>query len=93
MEQKNEKEYEGLDQFEKKVLHDIGYLKSAVNNLTALNKDVLDFNEGCFFTSLSKSQMYKLTMQRKIPFFRPEGKKIYFEKARLIEWLLRNPQY
>jgi len=52
----------------------------------------MDLEEASSYTNLSKSQIYKLTMGHKIQFFKPEGKKIYFEKKSLDEWLMRNPQ-
>ena len=55
-----------------------------------LQKPVLNFKEGCIYTGNSESYMYKLTSKRKIPFFKPQGKKIFFKRQELDEWLLRN---
>lgn len=55
-------------------------------------KEVLNFNEGALFLNLSKSHLYKLTSQKRIPHFCPEGKKIYFLRTDLQSWLLRNRQ-
>lgn len=55
-------------------------------------KEVLNFNEGATFLDLSKSHLYKLTSQKRIPHFCPEGKKIYFLRTDLQSWLLRNRQ-
>ncbi|MCU4155236.1 helix-turn-helix domain-containing protein [Carboxylicivirga sp. A043] len=55
-------------------------------------KTVLNFNEGASFLDLSKSHLYKLTSQKRIPHFCPEGKKIYFLREDLQNWLLRNRQ-
>jgi excisionase family DNA binding protein len=53
-------------------------------------KTVLTFAEACIYTGYTKSFMYKQTSQRKIPHYKPEGKMIYFERAELEKWLLRN---
>jgi len=53
-------------------------------------KNVLTFDEGCIYTGYTKSFMYKQTSQRKIPHYKPQGKMIYFERAELEKWLLRN---
>lgn len=53
-------------------------------------KNVLTFEEGCIYTGYTKSFMYKQTSQRKIPHYKPQGKMIYFERAELEKWLLRN---
>ena len=55
-------------------------------------KEVLNFNEAALFLDLSKSHLYKLTSQKRIPHFCPEGKKIYFLRTDLQSWLLRNRQ-
>lgn len=55
-------------------------------------KPILTFEEGCQYTGLSKSWMYKLTSTGKIPFYKPEGRKIYFKKSDLEDWMLRNRQ-
>jgi hypothetical protein len=55
-------------------------------------KDVLNFNEGALFLDLSKSHLYKLTSQKRIKHFCPEGKKIYFLREDLKKFLLRNLQ-
>ena len=55
-------------------------------------KPILTFEEGCRYTGLSKSYMYKHTSAGNIPYYKPEGRKIYFKKAELEEWMLRNRQ-
>jgi excisionase family DNA binding protein len=46
-----------------------------------LNKDeILSFKQLCEHLELSKSYLYKLTMDGKIPSFKPFGKKLYFSK-------------
>ena len=51
----------------------------------------LTIPEAAKFLNLSQSHIYKLTSERKIPHFKPSGKKIYFDKSELIQWLKRNP--
>ena len=50
----------------------------------------LTLEEAAKYLNLSKSQMYKLTSTGKIEFYRPEGKKIYFDRQELRKWLMRN---
>ena len=47
--------------------------------------------EAAKFLDLSQSHLYKLTSERKIPHFKPNGKKIYFDESELVQWLKRNP--
>ena len=53
-------------------------------------KPVLNFDEACNYLNLSKSHLYKLTSQKLIPHSCPTGKKLYFEKSELDNWLLLN---
>jgi len=53
-------------------------------------KEVLNFNETCQFLELSQSHLYKLTSAGTIPYYKPNGKKLYFKKSELETWLLRN---
>ena len=51
----------------------------------------LTLMEAAKFLDLSRSPLYKLTSERKIPHFKPNGKKIYFDKSELVQWLKRKP--
>ena len=66
-------------------------LEEISNNLF-LQKPVLSFDEGCKYCCISKSKMYKHTSSNNIPFYKPEGKLIFFKKDELDDWLLRNRQ-
>ena len=61
-----------------------------IEALLTATKTVLTFDEGCNYAGYTKSFMYKQTSNRKIPHYKPEGKMIYFERAELEKWLLRN---
>ena len=53
-------------------------------------KSVLTLKEAAEFMGLSQSYLYKLTSKCKLPFYKPSGKMIYFNKEELENWLLRN---
>ena len=54
-------------------------------------KTVLTFDDFCRYVGISKSWGYKLTSQRAVPHYSPNGKTLYFEKAQIDKWLLQNP--
>lgn len=56
-----------------------------------MQKNVLTFAEAVMFTGLAKSYLYKLTASGKIPYYKPSGKLIYFQREELERWMLRNP--
>lgn len=63
-----------------------------IERLLASQKKVLNFDDVCDYTGISKSYLYKLTSQKRIPFSKPNGKVIFFDKEELDEWLLLNKQ-
>jgi excisionase family DNA binding protein len=65
-------------------------IESLIEEQGILKKDVLNFNETCKYLGLSKSHMYKLTSSKSIPHYCPQGKRLYFKRADLDNWLLRN---
>ena len=63
-----------------------------INNNLFLQKTVFTFDEGCKYCGISKSKMYKHTSSNNIPYYKPEGKLIFFKREELDLWLLRNRQ-
>ena len=53
-------------------------------------KKVLSTPEAAAYMNCSLSYLYKLTMQGKIPFSRPLGKMMYFNRQELEAWLMSN---
>ncbi|MDP5232052.1 MAG: helix-turn-helix domain-containing protein [Cellulophaga sp.] len=53
-------------------------------------KEILTLDEACDYTGISRSYLYKLTAKGKIPHSKPNGKLLFFEKTKLVEWLLQN---
>lgn len=54
------------------------------------NIEVLNFKEAIEFLGVSKSMLYKLTHKKEIPYYKPNGKLIFFKKSELEEWILGN---
>ena len=54
----------------------------------ALSKEILTLDEGAEYLNLSKSALYKMTSKKEISFYNPGGKKIYFKKSELENWIL-----
>lgn len=53
-------------------------------------KDTLNLKEAACYLDISTGHLYKLVEGRFIAHFKPRGKKIYFRKDDLDEWLQRN---
>ena len=54
------------------------------------HKEVLTFDEACYYTGISRIYLYKHTASSKIPPTKPNCKILFFEKVKLVEWLLQN---
>ncbi len=68
------------------------HIKDVLDKILEQIKPVLTFEEACIYCGMSKSSMYKHTSANKIPYYKPEGKLIYFKREELDEWMLRNRQ-
>ena len=62
-----------------------------IEKLLIGRKDVFTFEECCLYTGISRTYMYKLTCNNRIPHFKPHGKIIYFSKGEIDAWLMKNP--
>ena len=61
-----------------------------LERLLIANKEVLTFEETCDYTGISRSYLYKLTSAGHIPHSKPNGKLIFFERKKIVDWLLQN---
>ena len=59
-------------------------------NVALNSKEVLTADEAARYMGVSKSYLYKLTMQKKVPFSKPLGKVCYFNRLELEAWLMGN---
>ena len=73
--------------------------KNVFDKLTAIETLLLDTQqpnkpltlmEAAEFLDFSRSYLYRLTSQGRVPCYKPEGKRIYFDRAELVNWLKRN---
>ena len=71
---------------EKEVLKELEQIKT----LLLSKKNVLNLNELSEYTGYSKSYIYKLTSRQAIPYFKPSGKAIFFDRVEIDTWLLKN---
>ena len=71
----------------KKKVQEVEHRLEVAENLLFEAKDVLTVEEAAKFLGLSKSFVYKMTHEGSLPFYKPNGKVCYFEKAALLEWM------
>jgi len=75
------------------VLKKLESIEKMLYEQTMLKKEVLNFNETAIYLEVSHSHLYKLTSMGIIPSYKPNGKKLYFDRKELDTWLLSNKHY
>ncbi len=71
------------------ILTKLDLIEELLLSQSLLQKEVLNFKEACLYLELSESHLYKLTSTRQIPHYCPNGKKLYFNRTELDQWLQR----
>lgn len=80
----------GMSKINKELQETIQNLNARLETLENLlydGKQVLNSEEAAIFLGMARSSLYKMTHRHEIPFYRPNGKVIYFEKEELIKWM------
>ena len=73
-----------------KQIEELQKRMEAVEDILDNAKEVLTVEEASRFMDIARSSLYKMTSDRSIPFYRPNGKIIYFEKADILAWIRKN---
>ena len=74
------------------ILDKLTEIANKLDEQNLLQKTVLNFNEAAQYLDVSPSHLYKLTSTKNVPHFCPQGKKLYFKRDELDNWLQRNRQ-
>lgn len=65
-------------------------VNEALKEFAYLHKDVLTLSEVAMYTGLTKSHLYKLTMNKQIPYYKPTGGTLFFDRQEVVDWLHTN---
>lgn len=57
-----------------------------IEAMIAINKNILNIDEVCLFTGLSKSHLYKLTCSGEIPYYK-KSKHLFFDRVEIENWI------
>lgn len=60
-----------------------------VEKLESSSKTTLLIGDVATMTGLSRSHIYKLTCTNQIPYYKPNGKHLYFDRSEIEAWLKR----
>ena len=74
-----------------KILETLERIEIVMNNHLKESKEILTVNEAAEFLNLETSYLYQLTSRKRIAYYRP-GRKLYFKKSDLIDWITSHRQ-
>jgi excisionase family DNA binding protein len=72
------------------IVEKLTAIEQLLNKQGLLQKEALSFADACDYLHVSASYLYKLTGTNQVPHYIPTGKKIYFKRSELDEWLFKN---
>jgi excisionase family DNA binding protein len=72
------------------IIEKLDNIEKMLSEQNLLKKEVLNFSEACQYLDISESHLYKLTSRKQVPHFCPQGKKLYFNRKELDQWLQTN---
>lgn len=73
-----------------KIIERLEAIEFLIFDQNLLKKEMLTLNEASIYLDMSTSHLYKLTSGRQVPHYCPNGKKLYFKRSELDQWLQRN---
>ncbi len=74
------------------IMEKLSSIEEILNKQEPGQKEILTLAQACDYLGVSRSYMYKLTCSKRIPHYCPTGKKIYFKRSELDDWLLQKRQ-
>ena len=77
---------------ETNIMVELAIIKKLIIEQTLLRKEVLTLGESAEYMQVSVSHIYKLHSNGELASYCPTGKKLYFKRSNLDEFLLRNRQ-
>ncbi|MBB1139302.1 helix-turn-helix domain-containing protein [Myroides odoratimimus] len=81
---------EEFDTFKKQIIHQQRELKDAIGLNLIQQKEMLNVQELSDYIGMSTSSIYKLVYNNIIPFYKPNGKILYFDREEINTWLRQN---
>ncbi|UYW01824.1 helix-turn-helix domain-containing protein [Flavobacterium agricola] len=71
----------------KLILEKLDYLEELILNNKKQILSVADLEK---YTGFKKSSIYQLVHYNKIPYSKPNGKQLFFQKSEIDDWLTKN---
>ena len=52
-----------------------------------LQEEVMTSEDACAMLGITRHYLYQLTSTNKIPHYKPLGKRVYFKRSEMMQWL------
>jgi excisionase family DNA binding protein len=72
------------------ILKKLEKLEVLIERQYILSREILSLEEAAAYLQLSKSCLYKMTSSKEINYYVPGGKKIYFRRNELDNWVFKS---
>lgn len=72
---------------EEMILERLTSLERSIEENNILQKEILTIDELAIYISTSLPNLYLLTSKNEIPFYKPNGKKVYFKRSEIDDWV------
>lgn len=69
------------------ILEKLISIETRIKEANLLKKEFLNVKEASYYISTSASNLYSLTSHNEIPFYKPNGKRVYFRREELDQWI------
>lgn len=66
----------------------IEMIEKKLNEIKIIHKPILSVEDLSIYLDLSPEYIRKMTHNREIPHYKPNGKKLYFRKEEIDDWVL-----
>lgn len=81
---------EEFSAFKNQIIHQQRELKEAIGFNLIQQKEMINVQELSDYIGMSTSSIYKLVYNNVIPFYKPNGKILYFDREEINTWLRQN---
>lgn len=83
----NETKTSGQDPEQERRFAEIQERIDKLESICYASKEVLNLEEAAAFLGIRKSTLYKMTHLSQVPYYKPAGKLVFFEKSALLDWV------
>jgi len=78
---------ENDQRFYEKVAKELAEIREEIQYINSFLRGIVDVKTAAKILNISIGNLYQKTSKKEIPFYKPNGKLIYFDVQELVEWM------